>query len=232
NTGKYVVSVAEREKDRIYLTEHGYHTVNTAALTEYVYHGVKLPEKPVLLSFDDGFESVYSLVRPLMQKYHMKCIASVIGSVSEMYSENPDHNITYSYMTWDEIKDLSRTREIEIHPHSYDMHYCENGKRKGMEKLTGESDGDYMTALYDDMYKIHSKLQQLGAADTAMVYPYGIYNSETEWVIKSLGYLLSFSCEEKPCILKRYDRSCLYRLGRYNRPSGVSSNEFFSFMKK
>ncbi|MCQ2463491.1 MAG: hypothetical protein MJ177_08845, partial [Clostridia bacterium] len=48
NTGKYVVSVAELEKDLIYLNEHGYHTVNTADLTEYVYHGVKLPEKPVL----------------------------------------------------------------------------------------------------------------------------------------------------------------------------------------
>lgn len=232
NTGKYIIEASQLEKDIIYLKEHGFNTVNTRDLTEYVYHGVKLPENPVLLSFDDGFESVYEIVFPLMKKHNTKCIASVIGSVSELYTENPDHNIAYSYLTWDEIKQLSETDTVEIHPHSYDMHYYEDGKRKGMGKMDGESEEAYRQALYNDVNKIHRKLQSLSAEDTAMVYPYGTVTKAAESVIKSLGYKLSFTCEEKPCILKKYDRSCLFKIGRYNRPSGISSEDFFSFMKK
>lgn len=52
--GKYVVSPTEFENDLIYLKEHGYTTIFLQELVDYVYSGAALPEKPVVITFDDG----------------------------------------------------------------------------------------------------------------------------------------------------------------------------------
>ena len=58
-------------------------------------------------------------------------------------------------------------------------------------------------------------------------YPYGACSRESEEVIKSLGFMCTMGCEERTNTLRRDDPDCLYRLGRYNRPAGVSAEKFF-----
>ena len=52
--GAYVISPAEFEKDLLWLKENGYTTVSTGELIAYTQGGT-LPEKPVLITFDDGY---------------------------------------------------------------------------------------------------------------------------------------------------------------------------------
>ena len=52
-TGDYVISPEQLEKDLIYLQNHGYTTVLLADLIAYVHEGTPLPDKPIVLTFDD-----------------------------------------------------------------------------------------------------------------------------------------------------------------------------------
>ena len=74
NVGRYVISREELEKDLIYLQKNGYETVNVADIISYVEGEKSLPEKCVMLTFDDGYETGFNVLYPLMHKYLMKAV--------------------------------------------------------------------------------------------------------------------------------------------------------------
>ena len=57
--GDYVISPDQFEADLQYIQKCGYTTVSAAELIDWAENGADLPEKPILITFDDGFESVY-----------------------------------------------------------------------------------------------------------------------------------------------------------------------------
>ena len=71
--GRYVISPAEFENDLLYLKKHGYTTILVEDLIAYT-QGASLPEKPVLLTFDDGYYNNYLYAFPLAQKYQCKFV--------------------------------------------------------------------------------------------------------------------------------------------------------------
>lgn len=228
NLGRYILSLDQLESDLRYIKESGYTTVKVAELIDYVSGDGELPDKPIMLTFDDGYETGYTMLYPLMKKYGMCAVVSVIGSLTDLYTQLDDHNDRYSYLTWDEVRELSETPEIEIQNHSYDMHYSESGKRKGIAKLNGESSEDYYNALYSDVGKMQLLLMKKAKCKaTAIAYPFGSYTKETTEICKRLGFSCSFTCEEKMNEIVRFNSDSLFELGRYNRPSGQTSESFF-----
>lgn len=227
--GRYTVSAELLENDLKYLRDRGYRTVDVQDIIDYVYRSEDLPEKCIMLTFDDGFESIYAIVEPLMKKYGMCCVSAVLGSMADLYTKADDHNLSYSYMTWDEIRELSQGDTVEIQNHSYNMHFNVSGKRKGMRRMRGESTPDYTMAVTDDMAELQQKLTAAtGITPTAMVYPLGEYNELLCELVRELGFKASFVCEERVNTLTRGDSHCLYNLGRYNRPSNIETEKFFS----
>ena len=53
--GDYVITPEALRQDLVWLKKNGYHTVVIQDLLDYVDHGTPLPEKPVMLTFDDGY---------------------------------------------------------------------------------------------------------------------------------------------------------------------------------
>ena len=145
-TGKYTVHTEEFRNDLDYIRENGYTTITVAELIDYVNNEEALPGKPIMITFDDGFESFYNLAYPLLKERSMKSVVSVIGKVTEKYSESEDHNINYSNLTFAQINNLIAEGLTEIQNHSYNMHLSEQGQRKGLSKLKNESNEDYRKA--------------------------------------------------------------------------------------
>ena len=78
--GDYVISPQQFEADLQFLSVHGYQTVTVLDILRLVQTGGPLPEKPVLITFDDGYESTYAYAFPLLKKYGMTAVVSIIGS--------------------------------------------------------------------------------------------------------------------------------------------------------
>jgi peptidoglycan/xylan/chitin deacetylase (PgdA/CDA1 family) len=221
-----VLSPGQLEKDLVYIKNKGYTTINMTDLINYVYQQAPLPDKPIILTFDDGYESSYVYAFPLLQKYNMKGVLSVTGCYSEVYSIQEDHNISYSYLSWNQIKYLHDTEVFEIQNHSFDLHSIDCG-RKGCMIKRGEDVASYQKFLKNDLLHLQEKLKEVtGVYPNTFTYPFGLISNESRPVVKELGFLASLSCE---CRINRItsDPECLYLLGRFNRPYGKSSQEFF-----
>ena len=102
-SGKYIVSPHTIEEDLAYLSGHGYTAILPAELAGIVNRGGRLPEKPVIISLDDGYLNNLTYVLPLLEQYDMKAVIAVVGSYSEKFSEKPDPNPAYAHLTWADI---------------------------------------------------------------------------------------------------------------------------------
>ena len=222
--GRYVLPASTLEADLQYLSKHGYTAVTVADLIAYVDEGTPLPEKPVMLTFDDGFYNNVVYVLPLLEKYDMKAVVSVVGKYSENAVRENDPNPRYAYLTWDEMRQAQQSGRIEIQNHSYDMHG--QGARTGANKKRGEGYEEYRAALYEDVGKMQTLLQEnAGIQATAFAYPLGAMCDDSEKILKEMGFRATFSCYEKVNYISK-DPKSLYALGRFNRPSSVSTEQF------
>ncbi len=230
--GKYTVLKSELTSDLEYLKSNGYSTVTVADLINYVDGKSNLPEKPIMITFDDGFESFYTLVFPLLKQYNMKAVVSVIGSVTEKYSKIDDHNINYSNLDWNEIRELHKSGFVEIQNHSFDMHKSDTAGRKGISKIKNESLKDYKTALTADLNTLQKLFEEnCGFTPDAVAYPYGAYSKSTLDIVKSCGFRCTLLCEERTNKITVGNENSLYNLGRYNRESGIKTEDFFVKLK-
>lgn len=220
----YCVSPTVLENDLKYLKENGFTTVTVKDLIEYV-NGGELPQKVVMLTFDDGYYNNYYYAMPLLKKYNCKAVISPIASMSEKYTMVSDKSVEYGYCSFAELKKLQDSGYFEIANHSYDMHYA--SPRLGMEQIKGETDAEYKNTIENDIKKAQNLFKSNNIKEPlCLTYPYGIRSKNTLEIAKNLGFKCTMTCEEKTNLITK-DSACLYELGRYNRLAKESSNTFF-----
>ena len=120
---KYIVDPEMLEKDLALLKESGYASVTSSEVIDYVNAGGTLPEKPVLITFDDGHYNSWYYGKDILEKYGFTALISVIGRYSENSTVNgTGGHVNYSYLTWEEIEKAAACGTFEIGNHSFDMH--------------------------------------------------------------------------------------------------------------
>ena len=148
--GKYTVSVKEFEGDLKYIKERGFTPILTQQLIDYAKQGKSLPKKPLMITFDDGFESFYAYAFPLLQKYDMCAVMAVVGQYADTFTKKEDHHLNYSYLTWPMIGELSKSGLVEIQSHTNNMHTI-TSKRRGCTINKGENKESYKALLRKDL---------------------------------------------------------------------------------
>lgn len=218
-SGKDAIQPWELENDLKWLRENGYTTVTMADLIAYVDAGTPLPEKPIVLSFDDGYYNNYVYVLPLLQQYGAKIVLSVLGKNTDDFSEYPSESIDYAHMTWDQLVEMRDSGFVELQNHTYDLH-ANTQQRIGCVQSAGESDAAYEALLTEDLMQLQEEMQtHLDLTPDTFAYPYGKYSDNTDTVLKSLGFRATLTCDYGVNLLTR-DPECLYRLKRVGRPHG------------
>lgn len=101
--GNYTVSPDTLESDLAWLKKNGYQTVVVQDLLDYVKRQVPLPEKPVMITFDDGFYNNYYYAYPIAKKYQAKIIISPVGYYTDLYTGGDADHANYSYLTWGKL---------------------------------------------------------------------------------------------------------------------------------
>ncbi len=230
--GKYVITPTEFENDLIYLKSHGYSTINMTDLINYVHNDSELPPKPVIITFDDGNLNNYIYGKPLLEKYEMKAVISIVGKYSEQFSSTyastsiPTNNPDYAYASWEQIKEMSDSGYFEIQNHTYNLHSTK--KRNGTKRLKGEPLEVYNNVITSDIGMLQDKLTEVaGIRPNTFTYPFGSISKESKEILKQLGFKATLSCAEGVNIIDKNKEDVLFRLKRNNRPHGKSSENFF-----
>lgn len=223
-TRKDVITPYEIESDLKYLKANNYTAITMTDLINYVNGGKKLPEKPVILTFDDGYLNNYIYVYPLLKKYNTKIVLSIIGKNTDDFTRIPDDNLDYSHVTWDQIRQMTDSGLVEIQNHTYNMHKITR-TRYGCSRNPGESLSHYETALTDDIEKLQDEIMDnTGSKPNTFVYPYGKVSSESCPIIRKLGFKASLTCSYGVNIITK-DPEKLFELKRICRAHGVSAQK-------
>lgn len=226
--GRYVLPVQQLEQDLQYLRSCGYQSVTVDDLVAFVRGKRELPEKIVMLTFDDGYQSAENYVLPLLEKTDMKAVLSVVGQFAQTYTDSGDTNVRYACLSWDALRRLSDSGRFELQSHTYDLHSNKAGARRGLAQQKGESEESYRAMLTADLMKNQEAIQtNTGVTTTALVYPYGAFSPATTQIAKDCGFLSTMTCEEQVNTVTLGESDCLYGLGRFNRPAGKTSAAFF-----
>lgn len=230
--GKHGITPEELENDLRYLKDNGYETVVIADLIAFVRKGKNLPKKPIVLTFDDSNSSDYRYLYPLLQKYDMKAVLSVLGyavdECTELSAKQKEPRI-FPNSTWEQLKEMGQSEYIELQNHSYNLHGA-----TGSAKRKGESVEDYHRRLKEDLSKMQRRIEDMtGVEPTAFTYPYGLISDSSHEILKEVGFAASLSCYGGLInFLKENDLDCLFCLKRTNRPSGVSISAILQKMQK
>lgn len=223
---EYVISPEIFENDLKYLKNNGYSFLTVDDLIKYTSSDITLPEKCIILTFDDGYYNNYYYAFPLLKKYNAKAVISPIGSMTKKFTETKSISVSYGNINEDNIKEMVNSGYVEIQNHSYDMHRLT--PRKGIGQKAGESDSDYKSKITDDIQKEQDYIKSLcNYTPKCFVYPFGEMSDITEQVIKSMGFRCSMTCTEKTNIITK-DPESLFELGRYRRDKDESTADFIN----
>ena len=86
----------------------------TPVLPRELAAGDALPEKPILITFDDGYRSNYDLVYPILREYGVKACISIIVLMPDLPTDN--------FCTWNQLREMTASGLVEIGSHSYRLH--------------------------------------------------------------------------------------------------------------
>ena len=159
------VSPTRFEGQLRYLVERGYQPITLTDLAMHLQVGRALPAKPVVLTFDDGFEDQYTNAYPLLKKYGFVGTFFVITRFAD--EERPEH------MSWSEIE-LLHANGMEIGSHSYTH-----------PSLWGKSYDYLVWQVLGSREAIETRTQE---SVRFFSYPSGQYDQLTIDVLKSAGY--------------------------------------------
>jgi peptidoglycan/xylan/chitin deacetylase (PgdA/CDA1 family) len=222
---EYAVTPEQVRNDLRWLNEHGYRSVTALQLAEYTEGKGELPEKPVLITLDDGFYNNLSDFLPVLEEAEMTAIVSIVGKYTSQVAAADPHVPAYSYLTWEDVRGLIASGRIEIGNHTYDMHSIK-GARRGCAKIPGETAEEYSAALMRDVGLLQTEIHlNTGSTPIAFAYPFGSVCQESGAVLRECGIKMTLTCYERPNYITR-DPGCLYGIFRYNRSGLYSTEEF------
>lgn len=162
-----------------YLKTEGYHTLTLQEIKDFYEKGTDLPEKSVLLTFDDAFQSVHKYAYPILKEYgfHAVCFV-VLGWLSqETQSFDPNRSIVMSQQELEKMQDVFECANHTTYLH---MRYT-NGTTEMQAASLEELKKDLMICgEYVDVPDVFA-------------YPFGIYQSNDVKRLAESGIRYAFT---------------------------------------
>jgi peptidoglycan/xylan/chitin deacetylase (PgdA/CDA1 family) len=148
-----------------WLRQHGCRVMSFGELTELLAQGQPLPEKSIVLTFDDGLASLYTYAFPILAEHAYPAtiflVASYCGQVNNWPSQPagvPDQRL----LDWDQIREMDQNR-IE-----FGAHTMTHPRLDLLPPVDAEKE------ILDSKLLIEEKL---GHSTRTFAYPYGRYSS-------------------------------------------------------
>ena len=230
--GSDTMSVSRFQEHLEAIQNAGYTTVTFQDLQNYVELGEELPEKPIVITFDDGYESNYTLAYPLLQKYQMKATIFTIGvSMGKDTYKDMDVAIT-PHFTREQAEEMESSGLITIESHGYNIHEVHGLDpepiRTGILQREGESEEAYVEFLLQDCQNM---TELLGKAPGVLAYPYGYSCELSEVLLSQQGIYATVTIDPKINTIVKGLPQSLRQMGRFYMTEATTAQELLSLLE-
>jgi peptidoglycan/xylan/chitin deacetylase (PgdA/CDA1 family) len=214
----------------------GYATVTFADVIDYVERGAALPDKPIIVTFDDGYAENLTVAAPILQELGMRAEINVIGvSAGKDTYKDTGAPITPHFSMEDALP-WAQAGIIEIGSHSYDMHqvpeFDGDNCRKGVYISAGESEDEYVSAFRSDFQKSADGVEDvLGDPVVVYAYPYGYYSDLTEVLLAEMGIKVTLTVDEGINTVVAGLPQSLRAMKRCNISDEIAPDEIVDYLK-
>ncbi len=201
----------------------GYTFVDPAAVLAASRGGKALPEKAVLLTFDDAYESFYSYVYPLLRLYNIPAVLSVVASWIDHPEISPYK--TKRFMNWRQVREVSDSGLVTIASHSWGLHNLLPANPVGNvepamtsflyfpDRKRYETEEEFRARIRDDLAKsINALAARTGKKPVVFTWPYGAYHAIGVEAVKIQGFEMLLTLNDGYSRIDRLDRVNRYYL--------------------
>ena len=168
------------EKQMQYLKENGYTTITLDDVKAFFYQNKALPEKSVLLTFDDMYESIYVNAYPILKKYGFNAVGFLVSGwvLDDNIEYSPKYSSCISNEQMQEMNDV-----FEYANHTDKIH---------VRDVNGPA-----TLVLDEEAFIADieRCERATTTKKVFAYPFGIYNSHTVEMLKNANFELAFTTD-------------------------------------
>ena len=194
-----------------YVFEHQVETLRDAGYTFLTPHDINeifegrkhLPRKPVILSFDDGYQDFYTDVLPVLKKYNARAVSYVVSG----FLNEPN------YMTSAELKEVIKSGLVEIGCHT--AHHLD---LKHAAPFVAEA----------EIKQCESDIQKdFGIVPVSFAYPYGVFNQTLPTILARHGLKNAVTTQ----FGSEISLHNIYTISRI-RPGGRMGTELTSYLEK
>jgi peptidoglycan/xylan/chitin deacetylase (PgdA/CDA1 family) len=173
--GKMVVSPAHFAQQLDWLARNDYHVLRLADLAAYLKGEQALPRKSVVITIDDGYESVYRHALPILRKYGFPATVFVYT----------DFIGAGEALSWAQLQELSASGLVDIQAHS-------KSHRNLIERIAGETDAQYAQGLEAEARTPRELIERrLPGRVRHYAYPFGDANDQVLDVLNRQQYQLA-----------------------------------------
>jgi len=151
-----------------YIKDNGYCTITLDELYKFMLNNKPIPEKSVVITFDDGYIDNYKNAYPILKEFNLKATIFVISKTIDKRK---------AYMTSNQLKEL-QANGIDIQSHTLDH-----------EELTTLSYKQQLNTLKESKISLE---KILGETVNYIAYPYAKYNNDTIKATMNAGYAMGF----------------------------------------
>jgi len=205
-----------------FLRGHGYTFISPRDILAAAAGQDALPDKAVLLTFDDAYASFYTFVYPLLRLYNCPVVLSVVTS---WIDQGGGIYKGKTFMTWAQIREVSDSGLVTVASHSHKLHQLVNANPFGnverapfafiylTEEKRYETEDEFRKRIRDDLSRSVEILKaKVGVKPSILTWPYGSYNNPGIEEAKKLGFKMMMTLDYGFSDVKNLDRVSRYYL--------------------
>ncbi|ABR74226.1 poly-beta-1,6-N-acetyl-D-glucosamine N-deacetylase PgaB [Actinobacillus succinogenes] len=187
-----------------WLRNNGYKPVSLQQIMDARNGRQPLPKKAVLLTFDDGYESFYKVIYPLLKAYNYPAVYAI---VTDWINTPSNRKISYGsqklnrseFVTWRQLREMQASGLVEMASHTNDLHHGIKANPAGSSLPAViapayrngkyETSTEYKNKLRKDFQQSYDLLKKnVGVAPRAMIWPYGHFTATSVNIAKDVGF--------------------------------------------
>jgi len=197
-----------------WLYANGYQPVSVEQILASRRGGESLPERAVLLTFDDGYRSFYTRVYPVLKAYRWPAVLAPVGN----WLDTPrDQSVNFGgtptprdkFLYWQQVREMVRSGLVEIGAHTDNLHHGAVANPQGNQEPAAaarrydialksyESEADYRTRIEQDVRMISGKIMRAtGTKPRVWVWPYGAASGPALKIVGDHGYDIAMTLQD------------------------------------